>query len=200
MFSQDVQQVEVLKNDKQVTDLFDEIGDSEIKLDVIDFLTQPALNIGYEIINDSYSSYGAEVFLNFNDNNLSRSWSEKFSLNPFYRFYFLNKTDFGGEGYFAEVFIKFANIEYDRNTYFYDPMPNEPYSTTEEIKAWDIAPGVGVGRKWVNKKGWTFEYMLGFGRYLFASSGNDDPDSDYEVDDYRPEATFKGGISIGKRF
>ena len=200
MFSQDVQQVEVLKNDKQVTELFDEIGDSEIKLDVIDFLTQPALNIGYEIINDSYSSYGAEVFLNFNDNNLSRSWSEKFSLNPFYRFYFLNKTDFGGEGYFAEVFIKFANIEYDRNTYFYDPMPNEPYSTTEEIKAWDIAPGVGVGRKWVNKKGWTFEYMLGFGRYLFASSRNDNPDSDYEVDDYRPEATFKGGISIGKRF
>ena len=200
MFSQDVQQVEVLKNDKQVTDLFDEIGDSEIKLDVIDFLTQPALNIGYEIINDSYSSYGAEVFLNFNDNNLSRSWSEKFSLNPFYRFYFLNKTDFGGEGYFAEVFIKFANIEYDRNTYFYDPMPNEPYSTTEEIKAWDIAPGVGVGRKWVNKKGWTFEYMLGFGRYLFGSSENDDIPDGGSVSEYRPEATFKGGISIGKRF
>ena len=200
MFSQDVQQVEVLKNDKQVTELFDEIGDSEIKLDVIDFLTQPALNIGYEIINDSYSSYGAEVFLNFNDNSLSRSWSERFSLNPFYRFYFLNKTDFGGEGYFAEVFIKFSNIEYDRDTYFYDQMPNEPYSTTEEIKAWDIAPGVGVGRKWVNKKGWTFEYMLGFGRYLFASSRNDDIPDGGSVSDYRPEATFKGGISIGKRF
>ncbi|MAU30351.1 MAG: hypothetical protein CMC36_00365 [Flavobacteriaceae bacterium] len=200
MFSQDVQQVEVLKNDKQVTELFDEIGNSEIKLDVIDLLSQPALNIGYEKINDSYSSYGADIFLNFNDNNASRSWSEKFSLNPFYRFYFLNKTDFGGEGYFAEVFIKFSNIEYERDTYFYNPMPNEPYSTTEEIKAWDIAPGVGVGRKWVNKKGWTFEYMLGFGRYLFAKSGNDNPDSDYEVDNYRPEATFKGGISIGKRF
>ena len=197
---QEVKQVEVIKSDRQVTELFDEIGDSEIKLDVIDFLTQPALNIGYEIINDAYSSYGAEVFLNFNDNNASRSWSEKFSLNPFYRFYFLNKTDFGGEGYFAEVFIKFSNIEYDRDTYFYSPMPNEPYSTTEEIKAWDIAPGVGVGRKWVNKKGWTFEYMLGFGRYLFANSGNDNPDSNYEVDNYRPEGTFKGGISIGKRF
>ena len=197
---QEVQQVEVIKSDRQVTELFDEIGDSEIKLDVIDFLTQPALNIGYEIINDAYSSYGAEVFLNFNDNNASRSWSEKFSLNPFYRFYFLNKTDFGGEGYFAEVFIKFSNIEYDRDTYFYNPMPNEPYSTTEKIKAWDIAPGVGVGRKWVNKKGWTFEYMIGFGRYLFSNSGNDNPDSNYEVDNYRPEATFKGGISIGKRF
>ena len=200
IFSQDVQQVEVLKNDKQVTELFDEIGDSEIKLDVIDFLTQPALNIGYEIINDSYSSYGAEVFFNFNDNNASRSWSEKFSLNPFYRFYFLNKTDFGGEGYFAEVFIKFANIEYDRNTYFYDDVPNEPYLTSEEIKAWDIAPGVGVGRKWVNKKGWTFEYMIGVGRYLFTNSGIDDVPDGGSVSDYRPEATFKGGISIGKRF
>ena len=59
---------------------------------------------------------------------------------------------------------------------------------------------VGVGRKWVNKKGWTFEYMVGFGRFLFANSANDNPDSNYGVDDYRPEGTFKGGISIGKRF
>ena len=199
VFSQDVQQVEVIKNDKQVEELFDELGDSEIKLDVIDLLSQPALNIGYEKINDSYSSYGAEVFLNINDNNASRSWSEKFSLNPFYRFYFLNKTDFGGEGYFAEVFIKFANIEYDRNTVIINSFPS---STTEEIKAWDIAPGVGVGRKWVNKKGWTFEYMLGYGRYLFYSSENDEPNAidGVNVHEYRPEATFKGGISIGKRF
>ena len=37
VLSQDVQQVEVLKNDNQVIGLFDEIGDSEIKLDVVDF-------------------------------------------------------------------------------------------------------------------------------------------------------------------
>jgi len=200
LFSQDIQQVEVIKNDKQVEELFDELGDSEMKLDVIDLLSQPALNIGYEKIIDSYSSYGADIFLNFNDNNASRTWSEKFSLNPFYRFYFLNKTDFGGEGYFAEVFIKFSNIEYNRNTYNYDSFPDEPLVTSDEIKAWDIAPGVGVGRKWVNKKGWTFEYMIGIGRYLFASSENDDVPDGGSVSDYRPEATFKGGISIGKRF
>ena len=200
-YGQDVQPVEVIKSDRQVTELFDELGDSEIKLDVLDFLTQPALNIGYEKINDSYSSYGADVFFNFNDNNSSSSWSEKFSLNPFYRFYFLNKTDFGGEGYFAEVFIKFSNIEYIRETYYYDSMPNEPYSTYEEIKVWDIAPGFGVGRKWVNKKGWTFEYMVGVGRFLFTNDGNDDcTNCGYDVYDNRPEATFKGGISIGKRF
>jgi hypothetical protein len=197
---QEVQQVEVIKSDRQVTELFDEIGDSEIKLDVLDFLTHPALNIGYEIINDSYSSYGADLFLNFNNYNASRSWSEKFSLNPFYRFYFLNKTDFGGEGYFAEVFIKFSNIGFDRNIYNYDSLPDEPFVVSDEIKAWDIAPGVGIGRKWVNKKGWTFEYMIGVGRYLFANSGNDDVPEGGSVSDYRPEATFKGGISIGKRF
>ena len=199
-FSQDVQQVEVIKNDKQVEELLDELGDSEMKLDVIDLLSQPALNIGYEKINDSYSSYGADIFFNFNENNASRSWSEKFSLNPFYRFYFLNKTDFGGEGYFAEVFIKFSNIEYNKNTYFNNSSSGEPYMTSEEIKAWDIAPGVGIGRKWVNKKGWTFEYMIGLGRYIFAGSENDDVPNGGSVSHYRPEASFKGGISIGKRF
>ena len=199
-FSQDVQQVEVIKNDKQVEELLDELGDSEMKLDVIDLLSQPALNIGYEKINDSYSSYGADIFFNFNENNASRSWSEKFSLNPFYRFYFLNKTDFGGEGYFAEVFIKFSNIEYNKNTYFNNSSSGEPYITSEEIKAWDIAPGVGIGRKWVNKKGWTFEYMLGLGRYIFAGSENDDVPNGGSVSHFRPEASFKGGISIGKRF
>ena len=199
-FSQDVQQVEVIKNDKQVEELLDELGDSEMKLDVIDLLSQPALNIGYEKINDSYSSYGADIFFNFNENNASRSWSEKFSLNPFYRFYFLNKTDFGGEGYFAEVFIKFSNIDYNKNTYFNNSSSVEPYMTSEEIKAWDIAPGVGIGRKWVNKKGWTFEYMIGLGRYIFAGSENDDVPNGGSVSHFRPEASFKGGISIGKRF
>jgi len=52
----------------------------------------------------------------------------------------------------------------------------------------------------VNRKGWTFEYMIGVGRFLFTDNGNDNADSDYSVDIRRPEATFKGGISIGKRF
>ena len=200
-YSHDVQQVEVIKSDKQVTKLFDELGDSEIKLDVLDLLSLPALNIGYEKINDSYSSYGADIFLNFNDGSASNSWSEKFSLNPFYRFYFLNKTDFGGEGYFAEVFLKLSYLHYDRDTYYYGPNPDIPfYIGSENVKTFDIAPGVGIGKKWVNKKGWTFEYMIGVGRFLFNDNGDDNLDGDYSSNNYRPEATFKGGISIGKRF
>ena len=112
----------------------------------------------------------------------------------------MNKIDFGGEGYFAEVFLKLSYLNYERNTYYYGTNPSIPYYNYEEVKTFDIAPGVGFGRKWVNKKGWTFEYMIGFGRFLFANRGDDNTDSNYGVDDYRPEATFKGGISIGKRF
>ena len=185
-YSQDVQSVEVIKSDRQVTELLDELGNHEIKLDVIDFLTQPALNIGYEKIKDSYSSYGADIFLNFNDNNASSSWSEKFSLNPFYRIYFLNKTDFGGEGYFVEAFMKLSYLNYDSETWYYRSESRSPYIIHEEIKSFDLAPGIGIGKKWVNGKGWTFEYMIGFGRFLFSNDG--------------PEGTFKGGVSIGKRF
>lgn len=199
-FSQDIQQVEVIKSDKQVTELFDELGDKEIKIDVIDLLAQPALNIGYEKINDSYSSFGADLYLNLNDISSADSWAEKISLNPFYRFYFLNKTDFGGEGYFVEAFLKLSYLHYDRDTYYYGPDPGIPYYESEDEKTFDIAPGFGIGRKWVNRKGWTFEYMIGVGRFLFTDNSNDNSDSDYSVDIRRPDATFKGGISIGKRF
>ena len=185
-YSQDVQQVEVIKSDRQVSELLDEIGNQELKLDVIDLLTRPALNVGYEKINDAYSSFGADLFLNLNDISSSNSWAEKISVNPFYRFYFLNKTDFGGEGYFAEVFLKLSYLQYEDNTYYYGTDPSIPYNNYEEVKTFDVAPGIGVGKKWVNRKGWTFEYMIGFGRFLF---NNDEA-----------EATFKGGISIGKRF
>ena len=71
------QNVRVIQDDKQIDDLFNEIGSNELKLDILDILSQPALQITYEKINDPYSSFGADIFLNFNDTNASRSWSDK---------------------------------------------------------------------------------------------------------------------------
>ena len=76
MYSQNtIEEVRVVKDDKQIDDLFSEIGSNELKLDILDILSQPALQITYEKINDPYSSFGADVFLNFNDTNTSRSLS-----------------------------------------------------------------------------------------------------------------------------
>ena len=203
----DVQNVRVIKDDSQVTELVNILGKNEIKLDVIDLLFQPALSLSYERISDSYSSFGGDVFINFNNNNSSVSWSDRFSISPFYRFYFLNKKDFGGAGFFVELFSKFSfgqeTVEYAYG--IYDSEPPSPYYEFVDENYFDIGLGVGIGRKWINKKGITFEIMFGIGRYLLDEVGGPDDEAiPFGVDDvfrnYRPEVTVKGGISIGKRF
>ena len=168
--------------------------------DSLDILSQPALQITYEKINDPYSSFGADIFLNFNDTNASRSWSDKLALTPFYRFYFFDKRDFGGSGFFTEVFSKFSFGKSDMEYYYGLNNPNiEPYTEIKEEDFFDVALGASIGQKWVNKKGWTFELSLGFGRYLFIK----DPEQllgGPEIRSFRSRGTGRGGFSIGKRF
>ena len=97
----------------------------------------------------------------------SDDYNDKFVLTPYYRFYFLQSEDFGGYGIFAEVFTQFTSHK--------------------------IAPGLAVGRKWINRKGFTFELLAGFGRNLLF-------DSDDEVYSDHTEGVVRAGISIGKRF
>ena len=159
--SQKVQQVEVVKNDNQISDLFEELGQNEIKLDLIDILSLPAFDITYERIRDPYSSFGLSLFLNLGDNDsASRNWADKFSLAPFYRFYFFNKRDYGGAGFFAEVFTKFSTGKHDVE--YFNPNQDSSgmsYWETVEENFFDIAPGAAIGQKWINKKGWTFELV-----------------------------------------
>ena len=200
--SQKIQQVEVIKNDNQITDLFDELGQNELKLDLIDVLGFPAFDINYERIKDPYSSLGISLFLNISDtDSASRNWTDKFSLSPFYRFYFFNKKDYGGAGFFAEIFTKFSFGKHDLEYYNFNPDPNSPINYWEIIEEnfFDIAPGAGIGQKWLNKKGWTFEINLGVGRYLLNKDYNADSNGQ-EVNYLRPVAAFKGGLFIGKRF
>jgi len=200
--SQEVQKVEVLKNDNQINELFDELGANELKLDLIDMIALPAFDITYERIKDPYSSFGASLFLNVSDNDSGNTnWTDKVSITPFYRFYFFNKRDYGGAGFFAEIFTKFSFGKHDIEYYNYNPdliNPGIDYWEVVEENFFDIAPGAGIGQKWLNKKGWTFEINLGVGRFLL----NKDETSTIgqEITSLRPQAALKGGFSIGKRF
>jgi hypothetical protein len=196
--AQNTQKVEVVKNDNQISDLFEELGQNELKLDLIDILSLPAFDITYERIKDPYSSYGVSIFLNVSDNDsASRNWTDKLSLTPFYRFYFFNKKDYGGAGFFAEVFTKFSFGKHDVEYYNFNPGINS-WETIEE-NFFDIAPGAAIGQKWVNKKGWTFEISFGVGRFLLNKDKNNQ-EPGREVNSIRPELFLRGGFSIGKRF
>ena len=95
--SQEIQKVDVVKNDNQIIELFNALGTNELKLDLIDILSVPAFDITYEKIKDPYSSFGISLYLNAGNNNSSSgNWTDKLSLTPFYRFYFFNKRDYGG--------------------------------------------------------------------------------------------------------
>ena len=201
--SQEVQQVEVVKNDNQISELFEELGSNEFKLDLLDLLASTSFDITYERIKDPYSSFGASMYINLTDDNSSVNWVDQFSLTPFYRFYFFNKKDYGGAGFFAEIFSKFSSMKYDIEYYNYNTDPNQPgldYWEIIEETGFSIALGAGIGQKWINKKGWTFEINFGVGRFLTDSAGVDDSVPGRSVTSYRPEAAIKGGFSIGKRF
>jgi hypothetical protein len=194
LIAQEVQKVEVVKNDNQITDLFDELGSNEIKLDLIDIIAYPAFNITYEKIKNPYNSFGASLFINFSGE-VNADWVDNFSLTPFYRFYFFNKKDYGGAGFFAEVFSKFSSGKSEYTIYYEDQPPGLPRWESDTISQFDIALGASIGQKWVNKMGWTFEINFGVGRFITNNKADD-----YNGYYSRPEATVKGGLSIGKRF
>jgi hypothetical protein len=174
-FGQDgTNEVVVIKSDNQIEEFSNSLGLNEIKIDFLDLLIFPALTLGYEKTNDSYSAFGGTLFFNL-DSNSNVDWNDKFVLTPYYRFYFSKSKDFGSKGFFAEVFSKFAFGESRSEDYF------------------DIAPGIAVGNKWINRRGFTFETLFGVGRNLLYNS------EEYN-DDGRSVGVVRLGIAIGKRF
>ena len=203
IFSQEeVKKVEIVSTDNQIVELFDKLGDKEIKLDITDLIIFPAFEFTFEKIQDPYSSIGLGLFLNLSDHNSSnRNWSDVVTITPFYRFYFFNKKDYGGAGFFAEIFSKFSFAKQD--VLYYNPdLSFEDMYNTEEENFFDIAPGASIGQKWLNRKGWTFEVSVGFGRFLLNNDDEDMPvdGSGRVMSSSRPQAAFRGGFTIGKRF
>ena len=182
-YSQDkIQQVEVVKTDTQIEKFSKQIGSKEFKLDFLDLLVFPALSVGYEKINDSSTAFGTTLFINLGGED--SDWNDNLAITPYYRFYFLQSEDYGGYGVFAEVFTKFAFGDadvYNENSFTYN---NENY--------FDMALGLAVGRKWINRKGFTLETLFGVGRNLFFDEESDSGD--------RSAASARLNISIGKRF
>jgi hypothetical protein len=188
-YSQDkIQQVEVVKTDTQIEKFSKQIGSKEFKLDFLDLLVFPALSVGYEKINDSSTAFGATLFINLGGED--SDWNDNLAITPYYRFYFLQSEDYGGYGVFAEVFTKFAFG--DAEVYNDNFTNNSNFPAYENENYFDMALGLAVGRKWINRKGFTLETLFGVGRNLFFDEESDSGD--------RSAASARLNISIGKRF
>ena len=178
-YSQDkIQQVEVVETDTQIQNFSSEIGQNELRFDFFSLLAYDSFSATYERMNDTSTAYGVSMLINFGEDN---ELNDNFAVTPYFRIYFLESEDYGGYGFFAEVFSKFAFGESEVN------LDNISYV---DENYFDVALGVALGRKWINRKGYSFEILIGLGKNLLYD--NDQLD--------RSETMGRFSVSIGKRF
>lgn len=144
---------------------------NEVKLNGL-FLILGAFEVSYDRTLSDESAIGVSVFLPF-DKDVSDEI--KFTISPYYRFYFGNKY---AAGFFVEGFGILNST--NRNIDF--------FTEDEDDFRTDFALGFSVGGKWVTKKGFSIELFGGIGRNLFNNE-----DADYEI-------IGRGGINLGYRF
>ena len=150
---------------------------NELKLNAV-MLIAGAGEFTYERILDEESSAGISLFFSY-DKNIDT----KFSLTPYYRFFFGKKP---AAGFFVEGFGMYNTYEYKFSTY--NSYTGYYYPNTDTIS--DFALGFGLGSKWITKKGFVFEINAGVGRNLFNPKSSD----------YNNELVGRGGITLGYRF
>jgi hypothetical protein len=140
----------------------------EFKVNVLTLVAGPWIDASFEKLINEESSYGLSATYNTNTDESDLNYA----ITPYYRRYFSGKF---ARGFFVEGFgALFSARDYEG---FYNY--NNEFET-------GFAMGVSVGGKFVSKKGFTTELLLGVGRNLIR-------DSNYE-------GFPRIGISVGYRF
>ena len=142
----------------------------EVKINALTLLAAKWIDVSYERLIDEESSFGVSATLNTDTNSIDSDL--KYALTPYYRRYFSGKF---ARGFFVEGFGALYSAR-DNNFIFHS---NEEFET-------GFALGISVGGKFVSKKGFTTELLLGLGRNLVSDENN--------------EAFGRIGISVGYRF
>lgn len=148
----------------------------EFRIDALEGLALPALDLSYEYVINKYSGVGASVSFAFDGDN-SADFPQNFSFSPFFRQYFFNKKDYGARGFFAEGLLQFATGEGQ----LFD-------LETEELEDWSqFGVGVTLGWKFVSTNGFVIDIHLGGGRYLGDTENG-------------PGGFARVGVNLGYRF
>ena len=146
---------------------------TEIKINALTLIAAKWIDISYERLIDEESSYGIAATINTD----TYETDLNYALTPYYRRYFSGKF---ARGFFVEGFgMLYSAKEYYYYDYYYDYAPNSGNET-------GFGLGISVGGKFVSKKGFTTELVLGVGRNLTENSYDD--------------AIGRVGISVGYRF
>lgn len=152
------------------------VNKNELKVNAL-YLILGSFDVSYERILNEESAVGISLNAPFDNEN----WDINYTATGYYRYYFGNKP---AAGFFAEAFGMLNNVD----DYVYEETSTE--FNYEQKTLTDFALGIGLGGKWVTKKGLLLEINAGLGRNLF---NNQYDDRDYEL-------IGRAGITVGYRF
>ncbi len=158
----------------------------ELKLNAFSLIALSSFNVSYEYLINDDSSFGVDLFLTVNTNENSE-FPKKFSLTPYYRWFFSEK--FAARGFFVEAFGMLNTRENEDYDYYYDSYGNY-VDTSNNLNVTDFALGISVGGKFITRKNFVAEVYLGIGRNLFNE----------KTDIFDTNIITRGGISLGYRF
>ncbi|WP_025743625.1 hypothetical protein [Aquimarina pacifica] len=148
----------------------------EFRLDALEILATPSIDISYEYVINKFSGAGITTYLSLGDTD---NVFPKYAFDPYFRQYFLNKQDFGARGLFVEGLVRFAGGENETD------IVGIGSNSLGTDNWFDIGVGFVIGQKWTSQNGFVFEISLGGGRYF--------------LDDNDNIGFLKGGILIGYR-
>lgn len=146
---------------------------NDVKLNSL-YLILGAFEVSFERSLNEESGIGIDVFLPFDDEIQD---DINYYISPYYRIYI-------GNNYASGFFIEgFGMLNSTKNYTF-------SIDTETEENVTDFALGVGLGGKFLTKRGFIGELNLGIGRNLFNDKN----------DRFDNEIVGKAGIRIGYRF
>ncbi|PQB05093.1 hypothetical protein [Aureitalea marina] len=166
------------ENDNSTSNDSAKIRQHEIRVDVLEGLLVPALDINYEYIFSKRSGAGLAVYIALDD--LGGDY-QQWAIAPYYRQYFFSKEEYGGKGFFVEGLLQVGGGSYE-DIY----LESSDTFSYQESNWTQFGIGFSFGQKWVSSNGFVAELSLGGGRYFGADNG--------------PEAFFRGGALVGWRF
>ncbi len=159
------------------------VKQNEIYLNSFNLITFKWLDISYERILNDESSVGISTLVSLDKESYGYDSYRHYSITPYYRHFFSNAY---AKGFFMEAFTMLNSGEYDYYNYYYDENTNMYIDEEGTSPYTDVAFGIGVGGKFVSKRGFIGEIHAGVGRNLFDSNA--------------PDVVGRGSISFGFRF
>jgi len=147
----------------------------EIRIDALEVLVTPAIDVSYEYSLSDGIGIGLSSFFRVDQ---PEDDFKRFALTPYVRQYFFNNMDFGQKGFYIEAFGQYSNGKREA-IIVNDAKVINNYS--------DFGLGFGGGLKWLASSGFSIDVGAGVGR-------------NFSVKDGAPDFFLRWGIHVGYRF